>query len=452
MPKPVSVFFSYSHRNRTLRDQLEKHLSVLKRQGIIGTWHDRNIDAGRDIDREIDQHLETSDLILLLVSPDFLASEYCWGTELERAMQRHDAGESVVIPIILRPCDWKEAPFGKLKVLPTDGKPVVSRHWKNTDTAFVDVAEGIRETVKSLRNRLAHDKAGSVESPTDIPTPQPPTAIPVPSTMPATREHERAQSESQPGTPTAVYPNPVSSQEFSRRIEQAIVFAVLDGKPSFVLGARPITKTDIPSIFRSKQAEVVQLLEHPPKLRSHGADLDTDAPAPMFRGALRRAINPGCKLIELWRDGGLIFVAKGDESFLCVPPTPGRTNDRLTIHWIRLIEPTYLFADLSKKIYSHAEPRPEEVEYYVELHNLTRQQPSTLALPGDDRFVYAVGTAPGPGMRSSVTVNIKTTGPGEIAFKIVALVFEQYGVEHDRIPSQKTRGVIDPDSLIQGLR
>jgi hypothetical protein len=430
---------------------LEKHLSVLKRQGIIGTWHDRSIDAGRDIDREIDQHLEASDIILLCVSPDFLASDYCWSNEMNRAMERHDAGEAIVVPIILRPCDWKETPFGKLKVLPTDGEPVVSRRWKNTDAAFADVVEGIRQTVKSLRNRLAHDKAGYVESPTDTPTPQPPAAIPVSSPIPARRQHEGGQSESQPGTPT-VCPNPVSSQEFSRRIEQAIVFAVLDGKPSFVLGARPITKTAIPSLFRSKQAQVVQLLEHPPKLRSHGADLDTDAPAQMVQGALRRAIKPGFKLIELWRDGGLIFVAKGDESFLCVPQMPGGTNDRLTIHWIRLIEPVYLFADLSKKICSHAEPQLEEVEYFVELHNLTRRQPSALALPGVDRFVYAVGTAPGPGMRSSVRVNIKSAGPGEIAFQIVALVFEQYGVEHDRIPSQKTRGIIDPDSLVQGLR
>ena len=147
MTKPASVFFSYSHTNKTLRDNLEKHLSVLKRNGHIGTWYDRKINPGSEVNLEIDAHLVTADLILLLISPDFLASDYCWSKEMTRAMERHEAGNAVVIPIILRPCDWHHTPFGKLKALPTDGHPVVSKHWKNSDSAFADVVAGIRQTI-----------------------------------------------------------------------------------------------------------------------------------------------------------------------------------------------------------------------------------------------------------------------------------------------------------------
>ncbi|WP_018097459.1 toll/interleukin-1 receptor domain-containing protein [Sinorhizobium meliloti] len=138
-----SVFFSYSHVDEALRDQLEKQLSMLKRQGVIETWHDRRIGAGEDVHRAIDDHINTDDIILLLVSADFIASDYCYDIEMQRAMQRHDKGEAVVIPVILRACDWHHAPFGKLKAVPRDGKPITQ--WPDIDEAFLQVAKAVRE-------------------------------------------------------------------------------------------------------------------------------------------------------------------------------------------------------------------------------------------------------------------------------------------------------------------
>src|ERR1044071_2992856 len=121
---PGRVFFSYSHADEAYRDRLEKALAMLKRQGIIETWHDRRIVPGAQLDQIISTELESARLILLLVSLDFLASDYCYDVEMRRAMQRHEAGETQVVPIILRPCDWRGAPFGRLTALPKDGKPV----------------------------------------------------------------------------------------------------------------------------------------------------------------------------------------------------------------------------------------------------------------------------------------------------------------------------------------
>lgn len=136
------MFFSYSHKDEALRDELEVHLSQLKRQGVISVWHDRRLGAGDEVDPGISRELERADIILLLVSPDFLASDYCYGVEMTRALERHQAGEARVIPIILRPCDWHHAPFGKLLAAPKDGKPVTK--WTDTDEAFLDVTNAIR--------------------------------------------------------------------------------------------------------------------------------------------------------------------------------------------------------------------------------------------------------------------------------------------------------------------
>ncbi len=149
--KALEVFFSYSHKDQDLRDQLETHLSLLKNQGVISSWHDRKIIAGTEWAREIDAHLNTAQIILLLISADFLASTYCYDIEVKRAMERHNAGEARVIPIILRHCDWHNAPFGKLQALPTDGKPVDSRIWYNKDEAFHNITQGIRKAVEDLQ-------------------------------------------------------------------------------------------------------------------------------------------------------------------------------------------------------------------------------------------------------------------------------------------------------------
>ncbi|MHB1400679.1 MAG: toll/interleukin-1 receptor domain-containing protein, partial [Trichloromonadaceae bacterium] len=144
----AKVFFSYSHRDEVLRDELEKHLSILRRQGFIEVWHDRRIGAGGELAREISQNLETADVILLLVSSDFLSSDYCYDIEMKRAMERHSAEEARVIPVILRPCDWHDAPFGKLLATPPDGKPVT--RFPTLDDAFVMVVADIKQALRQM--------------------------------------------------------------------------------------------------------------------------------------------------------------------------------------------------------------------------------------------------------------------------------------------------------------
>jgi len=142
----VSLFFSYSHKDEELRNELEAHLALLKRQGIISAWHDHCITAGGEIDQVISSELESAKIILLLVSAHFLASDYCYEKEMKRGLEKHIDGTAVVIPVILHPCDWHSAPFGILRATPTDGKPVSM--FANQQEAFSIVAKDIREATK----------------------------------------------------------------------------------------------------------------------------------------------------------------------------------------------------------------------------------------------------------------------------------------------------------------
>ncbi|MFL6208020.1 MAG: tetratricopeptide repeat protein [Pyrinomonadaceae bacterium] len=145
----LSLFYAYSHKDEKLRDQLVRHLAVLRREMIIEGWHDRMIMAGRKWKDEIEEHLNSADLILFLISADFLASDYCYGVEVKRALERHESGEARVIPVILRPCVWQRTPFGKLQALPKDAKPITQ--WKRRDEAFLNVITGVRQVAEELR-------------------------------------------------------------------------------------------------------------------------------------------------------------------------------------------------------------------------------------------------------------------------------------------------------------
>jgi len=146
----VEVFFSYSHEDENLRNHLAKHLSTLKRQGVINDWHDREISAGSEWANVIDTHIKSAQIILLLISANFLASDYCYNTEAMQALERHELGEAIVIPIILKPVDLEGLPFNKLKILPNDGKPITS--WSNQDEAFLNVIQGIRGAIENLKS------------------------------------------------------------------------------------------------------------------------------------------------------------------------------------------------------------------------------------------------------------------------------------------------------------
>jgi tetratricopeptide (TPR) repeat protein len=154
----VKVFYSYSHEDEELRDKLEKHLALLRRSGVIQSWHDRSIGAGSEWKGQINEHLDAADIILLLISSSFLASNYCYDKELKRAMERYEAGEARVIPVILRPCDnWINASFGELQALPKGGRAITS--WPNIDEAFTDVAEGIRLVAEEIVAKLRAEGA-----------------------------------------------------------------------------------------------------------------------------------------------------------------------------------------------------------------------------------------------------------------------------------------------------
>jgi hypothetical protein len=151
---PFKVFFSYAHRDEPLLEKLKEHLAPLKSQGLIDRfWYDREISAGTEWEPEIIRHLETADIILLLVSAAFMNSEYCYGKELQRAIQRHNRKEARVVPIILSPIYWQIPPLDKLQALPTDAKPVNGAGWHSVDEALLDVTKGIRTVIKDLQRR-----------------------------------------------------------------------------------------------------------------------------------------------------------------------------------------------------------------------------------------------------------------------------------------------------------
>jgi hypothetical protein len=148
-PAPaLRLFCSFSHKDEDLRSQLEVHLKLLQRKGVIASWHDRLIGAGQEWREQISKNLERADLILLLVSADFIASDYCYDIEMTRALERHEVGEALVIPVIVRDVDWSDAPFGKLQALPKNARAV--RRWSDRDAAWRSVVEGIKAAAAEL--------------------------------------------------------------------------------------------------------------------------------------------------------------------------------------------------------------------------------------------------------------------------------------------------------------
>ena len=192
----IELFYSYAHEDEALRNQLNTHLALLQQQGLIRPWHDREISAGSLWDKEINAHLKSARILLLLVSPDFIASDYCYGIEMQEALKRHIAGEARVIPIILRHCDWESAPFGKIQALPRDGKPV--RAWSDRDAAFTDIAKSIRKVVEEL---AGEGSAGTAQNPN-------------------VRKKSGKQVEGKEGTRMAVTPTTISAPIVKKAVER----------------------------------------------------------------------------------------------------------------------------------------------------------------------------------------------------------------------------------------
>ncbi|AXS81906.1 toll/interleukin-1 receptor domain-containing protein [Marinobacter sp. Arc7-DN-1] len=164
----AKLVFSYSHVDEELRNELEKHLMPLKRLGLINTWHDRRIIAGTELHGEINQHFDDADVILLLISPDFINSNYCYDIEVKHALERHAKGEARVVPVILRTCDWHDLPFGKLMATPRDGHPVAK---------FSHVEDGFYEVVQAIKAVLGELGAGRKSSSSAVSTSSQPATL-----------------------------------------------------------------------------------------------------------------------------------------------------------------------------------------------------------------------------------------------------------------------------------
>ncbi len=151
----IEIFCCYARKDLQLLNDLKKHLMPMQHSAQIHIWADTDIDAGEEWEKEIDNHLNTAQIILLLISPDFIASNYCYSVEMMRALERHEQGEARVIPIILRPTDWQNTLLRKLQALPTGAKPVTSA--LNQDDALLDAAKGVRKAVVEMQKKISQE-------------------------------------------------------------------------------------------------------------------------------------------------------------------------------------------------------------------------------------------------------------------------------------------------------
>jgi len=158
------LFISYSHADAALLAMLKTHLKPLERATVVAPWFDGYLLPGDDIDVRVRSALERAELIALLVSPDFLASDYCYDIEMQTGVARHERGEARVVPIIARDCQWHGTPFGRLVAVPTDGKPITSSHWPDKDEAWTIVAKGIEAAARSTPERKEFTSGQSDES------------------------------------------------------------------------------------------------------------------------------------------------------------------------------------------------------------------------------------------------------------------------------------------------
>jgi len=158
----VRIFVSYSHVDTATRDKLETHLAALKRDSV-STWYDGDLQAGDTLDTNIARALRRSHLFVALLSPEYIASHYCWKLEYLRAMNRRARGTLRVVAVVVRPCDWKATTAAGFKLLPTDGKPV--SRWRSQDQALLDVTQGLRKVVQTIRKDPSFSKLPSASRP-----------------------------------------------------------------------------------------------------------------------------------------------------------------------------------------------------------------------------------------------------------------------------------------------
>ena len=228
------------------------------------------------------------------------------------------------------------------------------------------------------------------------------------------------------------------SHLLEERVAAALIGAELSNRRSFSLGAIPMEPIEIPTLFESRDADLVRLLENPPELRNAGFDLNTGSSVRIVRGQLQRAVAPEAKIIELWRDGTVIFAGTADEDFLCW----GRHSTiggGLRINPLALVESTYLFAELSRRIFESGKPQPTVLQYRLALENLNPDGNPCLLTPGPlGSFSWQFGTETYPAPASQAVFSVKWADlpirPGRLAFLLVREVYRWFGIEDNAIP------------------
>jgi hypothetical protein len=143
---PKRLFLSYATEDEQYREQFDQALAGVRRAGLLEMWTFREIPPGADLDHAITASIEQADIIALLVSPAFLASDYCWNVEMKRAIELHDAGKTSLVPIVVRSCVWDDAPFARLNALPKDARPIAE--WPSRDEAWTSVVRGVRSLIE----------------------------------------------------------------------------------------------------------------------------------------------------------------------------------------------------------------------------------------------------------------------------------------------------------------
>lgn len=148
---PLKLFISYSHKDESFKDELKDELIVLERTGKIDIWDDRKLIVGSDFDKEILHQLEVADVVCLLVSRNFIRSEYIWSKEMKKAIQRHEEGTAKIAPIIIsRVPNFNILPFANITALPTDAKPITT--WEDPNAAWENVGYGITALINALKS------------------------------------------------------------------------------------------------------------------------------------------------------------------------------------------------------------------------------------------------------------------------------------------------------------
>ena len=227
------VFFSYSHADEALRNELEKHLAGLCREGVITTWHDRRIGPGDDLHGQIHDQLDSADIVLLLVSSDFLDSNYCYDVEMMRAMQRHERGEARVIPIILRPCDWHGTPFRRAQCSAPRRQ---TRH---------QARDARRRVLRSCKGNPPSGGSGRTPASLHPVTRTPPLATPTPHHLVPVRAISGCPASSPTATVTPSSPNRSSTSLVTSRTRSP-------SSRRETTGLRPISGRSTPTVSRGE--------------------------------------------------------------------------------------------------------------------------------------------------------------------------------------------------------